>query len=295
MAQYTIPQKTQREDTIMGPLTVKNLLSLMVATVGGFILFSSWNINPIFIFNFIERVGLTLPFVLLALAFGFVNMYGRTFDVVFVAFINFLRTPRVRTWQKEVVIPEEYDTEQILQQLQEEQDKGPTFTKEVVSYNKIAELSKMLDRPGVAAKQMAAAQVASGGPSSQTMDLLKALDQSASSSQDSMQKLEPAKNKGFLHMLIVIIIFPFKLPFLIISLPFKILLYPFRRHSSSGPKVASGVVNATPEYLQDSAVSSVLNSSSNVVQSAESSSGSGNQAVSPDDLLSQLEQLKNKK
>lgn len=303
MAQYVIPQKTQREDKIVGPLTATNLIATMVAVGGGFVLFQMWNYNPIFWFNFIERIALTIPFSGFALAFGFLEINGRSFNVYFTALIHFLSTPKVRIWQKEQVELQPYNTEELMKQLEEAQENEPMYAKEAVSRNKIAELSQMLDRPGAAAQAAAAPK-----PSNDTLNLLRALDQPTGTTSNTvtptagLQQAPIKKKGGLIHFIITLITLPFWLPIWLLTLPFKILFYPFRRKKKYVPRQPSTlpVEAATPTYLQN--VPETPSIAQNVVSSSEyhlsetgaqATPSSSSQAVSPDDLLKQLQEMKN--
>jgi hypothetical protein len=191
MTQYKIPQKTQREDKILGPLTGKQLLYGMVTLGGSYVLFSMINLNPIFYFNLIERVAITIPFFMLGLAFTLVEVNERPFEIYFMALMNFLFTPKVRIWQKEPVFVDELP--RAAEPVAEAKIVTPATeaaeAEAKVSRADIRRLSTLIDKPELAESQ---------GPApipTRTLDMLSKLEKESKTETQPMQVLAKGDKK----------------------------------------------------------------------------------------------------
>ena len=92
--QYAVPQFTDYEDKLIGPLTLKQFL-VIVATGGVVLFFYSLLQLSIFFFFFAVPVGL----LGLAIAFGKLN--GRPLLVYIGSFISFFTKPQARIFKRE--------------------------------------------------------------------------------------------------------------------------------------------------------------------------------------------------
>ncbi len=94
--QFAVPQFTDVEDKLIGPLTLKQFLVLLAA--GGLILmFYSLLQLSVFFFFF------AVPTALLGLTLAFGKFNGRPMLGYFPVFINFLSRPQVRIFKREEV------------------------------------------------------------------------------------------------------------------------------------------------------------------------------------------------
>ena len=91
--QYAIPQFTDVEDKLIGPLTLKQFLILLL-TGGIILLFYSVLKISVFFFFF------SFPFAVLGLALAFAKFNGRPMVGFIGAFINFLSKPHVRVFHR---------------------------------------------------------------------------------------------------------------------------------------------------------------------------------------------------
>ena len=91
--QFQVPQFIETEDKIAGPLTLKQVLYLVLA--GGISLLFY------FIFNFWFWILTTALLAALALAFGFAKYNGQPIVKIFFASIGFLWKPRFYLWKRE--------------------------------------------------------------------------------------------------------------------------------------------------------------------------------------------------
>ena len=92
--QFKVPQDVQREDTIIGPLTIKQLLILGVGGGIAYTIYVSLSKN-----NFIE---IWLPPVAIisgiTLAFAFLKIHGLAFYIFLMCFLEYHILPRNRFW-----------------------------------------------------------------------------------------------------------------------------------------------------------------------------------------------------
>ncbi len=94
--QFAVPQFTDVEDKLIGPLTLKQFL-FMLATGGLILMF--WSILGMSIFFFI----FALPTLILGLALAFGKLNGRPMFSYIGAFISMATRPQVRIFKREDV------------------------------------------------------------------------------------------------------------------------------------------------------------------------------------------------
>ena len=92
MQQFVVPQFIDVEDKIFGPITARQFVILLVATLTIFVTYKLADIT-LFIF-------LTLVIGGLALLFAFVRVNGQAFHYVILSMIQTLRRPSLRIWNK---------------------------------------------------------------------------------------------------------------------------------------------------------------------------------------------------
>ncbi len=92
--QFAVPQFTEVEDKLIGPLTLKQFLFLLAT--GGVILFF-WSILGLSLFFFL----FSLPVLVLGLALAFGKMNGRPMFNYLGAFITLVTRPQVRVFKRE--------------------------------------------------------------------------------------------------------------------------------------------------------------------------------------------------
>ncbi|HOZ36622.1 MAG TPA: PrgI family protein [bacterium] len=94
MEQFVAPQFIDVEDKIVGPITTRQFIMMII---GGVIVFIG---N-----NFLDRVSLIVLAMVVILAivvFGFIKIQGRNFYDFLKSMIEMLRRPRARVWYKRV-------------------------------------------------------------------------------------------------------------------------------------------------------------------------------------------------
>lgn len=92
--QYAVPQFTDVEDKLIGPLTLKQFFAVLAT--GGVILFF-WSILGLSVFFFL----FSLPVALVGLALTFGKYNGRPMFLYVGAFFNFFSKPQVRIFKRE--------------------------------------------------------------------------------------------------------------------------------------------------------------------------------------------------
>ncbi len=95
MGQYKVPQDVETEDKILGPLSIKQFIYIIIAILWAFLM---WRI---FSFSIIVAVVFALPVTGFFLLLGFGQREGVPFEDYVVAFIQFLIVPRKRIWVKD--------------------------------------------------------------------------------------------------------------------------------------------------------------------------------------------------
>lgn len=92
---YVVPQFIDNEDKILGPITVRQFLVLMAATVALFISYSL--ISSVIVFGLVALVICGL-----AGTFGFLKIHTQPFHLFFLNFLISQIRPGLRVWDKEL-------------------------------------------------------------------------------------------------------------------------------------------------------------------------------------------------
>ncbi len=124
MGQYKVPQNVESEDKIVGPLSLKQLIYVLIGLA---IIGLAW-------FTIADPTGNYILFGIIAfffggplLALGFLNREEQSFENYLVAWIRFVVIPRKRIWLKqsiEDIVITDTQPEQITAQNQPELEKG---------------------------------------------------------------------------------------------------------------------------------------------------------------------------
>ena len=91
---FVVPQFIESEDKILGPITVRQFLILLVATFALFIEFK--------IFTLIYFIILATITSVIAGTFGFLKINGQEFHKFFINFLSTSLRPPFRVWNKEL-------------------------------------------------------------------------------------------------------------------------------------------------------------------------------------------------
>ncbi len=90
--QYKVPQKIDLEDKIIGPLTLKQFIYLLIGGMLDYLIFSSIK----------SFLGWFLIFIisLVTLAFAFIQVEEQPFSYLILHLFSFLLRPKIRLWNK---------------------------------------------------------------------------------------------------------------------------------------------------------------------------------------------------
>ena len=91
--QFKVPQKIDMEDKIIGPLTKKQFVYLLVGGMITYATIKSYNVTLI--------AFLGVPVGLIALALAFIKVQDQSFSKFLVSLLYFFVKPRRRYWHKE--------------------------------------------------------------------------------------------------------------------------------------------------------------------------------------------------
>jgi len=137
---FQVPQDVQREDTIIGPITFKQLIIMII---GGGITYSMYLILfPIY------KIFVWLPVVailgILTLAFAFLKVFNMNFTVFILYLVEFLFKPRVRFFHRNnLTYKPKFSEKPVI--IKSENDKQKVETK-TISQDNIDDLSELLDK-----------------------------------------------------------------------------------------------------------------------------------------------------
>ncbi len=132
---FIVPQFIDAEDKILGPITVRQFI---IVIVGGLFVFAAYKLADFTLF-------LLEAFIILVvtLAFAFVKVNGAPFHLFFANFLNTLVKAKVRVWKKENIITQELKSK--------DEDKSIDYVREkrLLPSRKLSELSLVIDTGGV--------------------------------------------------------------------------------------------------------------------------------------------------
>lgn len=105
-SQYTVPQFIDIEDKVLGPVTVRQFVVLIIGTG---LMVAAYSV-------FYKALGQTFLFVILGImilaatvAFAFLRVNGRPFHLFLLSFLLSLKNPGLRVWDNHYVEPKTAD------------------------------------------------------------------------------------------------------------------------------------------------------------------------------------------
>lgn len=137
MEQFVVPQFLDIEDKIIGPISVRQFVILVVA---GVIVFITYKLADFSLF-----VLLSALIIIVAVAFAFIKINGQQFHYFLLNLGQTWRRPTLRIWNKTVELS-------TLRRLMEEEKSvipSAPVRKEPVTFTKLAELSLIVNTGGV--------------------------------------------------------------------------------------------------------------------------------------------------
>ena len=137
MQQFVVPQFIDVEDKVIGPITVRQFVILLV---GAGLIFVCYKLTDftLFLLEFVVISGLTF-------GFAFIKINGRPVHYFMLNLIQTSRRPRVRIWQKF------FSVAQLKEYIKTPIPEAPiaTVKKSKVRASRLAELSLIVDTGGV--------------------------------------------------------------------------------------------------------------------------------------------------
>ncbi len=93
MMQFVVPQFIDVEDKILGPLTVRQFILILVWGIMSFLMFK--------IFSFITFIFVVIFWSAVVFLLAFVKINGRPFHYLVLSIVQSLHLPKLRIWRKE--------------------------------------------------------------------------------------------------------------------------------------------------------------------------------------------------
>ncbi|HNW55830.1 MAG TPA: PrgI family protein [bacterium] len=163
MQQFTVPQFIDTEDKILGPITTRQFVILLVMTG---VLFVEYKL---FDFSLFVAIGVITLGFFIVFAFGKVN--GRPFHLFLLNLVQSLFLPSLRLWNKNFgkdIVEDQFNEKNIIKS-------QPPAVKNRFSSSRLAELSLIVDTTGAYGGELPEADIAPGLVDSTLDDLTKNL------------------------------------------------------------------------------------------------------------------------
>jgi len=138
MEQIVVPQFIDAEDTIIGPITVRQFIEMMV---GGLLVFIFYKI---FDFSLFAVTGLLTIVVTLVIAFIRIN--GQPFHYFLLNFIETIKSPKLKIWKRQVT---EKDIRKEAAKEIRTRPAPPMLVRQATSSSRLSELALIVDTGGV--------------------------------------------------------------------------------------------------------------------------------------------------
>lgn len=136
MQQFVIPQFIDVEDKIIGPITTRQFIILLVAAMILFIIYKLATFTFFLVFG--------LPILAISIILAFIKINGQPFHFFLLNVMQTARRPNLRVWNKELT------NEELQRNLKKEEVKitPPRPVKEALEGTKLSELSLIVNTGG---------------------------------------------------------------------------------------------------------------------------------------------------
>ena len=134
MGQYKVPQDVEAEDKLIGPLSIRQFLYVVIGLVWGGLMFALLRSNLIIM------IVAILPVSSFFLLLGFGRRQEQSFENYFVALVQFMFVPRIRVWSKDL------EQEQLIKK---EEKPVEIIRSKNVSKGSLKQLALIMDTHGV--------------------------------------------------------------------------------------------------------------------------------------------------
>jgi hypothetical protein len=141
MGQYKVPQDVEAEDKLIGPLSLRQFIYVVIGVVWAGLIFFILrpNNSPSPAVNYIIMALLIIPITGFFLLLGFGKRQEQSFEKYFVAFVRFYFVPRVRAWDKDL---------STVQLIKEEAQAPEVITEKNVPKSSLEQLALVMDTHG---------------------------------------------------------------------------------------------------------------------------------------------------
>ncbi|MFZ5365222.1 MAG: PrgI family protein [Patescibacteria group bacterium] len=133
---YIVPQFIEVEDKIIGPITVRQFILLLV---GGLIIFLLWQFGGLLALI----AGGILDIAVFA-GLAFVKINGRPIHFFLLNFIQTMKRPRLRIWNKEAYVSAVHEKKEV-----EERPMTAKAPKPAITGSRLSDLSLVVNTGGV--------------------------------------------------------------------------------------------------------------------------------------------------
>ena len=98
MSQYVVPQFIDVEDKILGPMTVRQFVIILIDVGIMFVVFKLTSLGLMILIN--------LPLLMIGIVLAFVRVNGMPFHYFLLNLIQTTKNPNIRVWNKEYTVTE---------------------------------------------------------------------------------------------------------------------------------------------------------------------------------------------
>jgi hypothetical protein len=136
MDRIVVPQFLEIEDTVIGPITIRQFLEMLV---GGLLIFIYYKVFDFSLFAVASLVTIALVAVL-----AFVKINGQPFHFFMLNFVSTFKSPKLKVWRKQ------YNPADSKAQPEIVRPTMMTYTQQrTISSSKLSELALIVDTGGV--------------------------------------------------------------------------------------------------------------------------------------------------
>lgn len=138
MEQITVPQFLDVEDKIIGPITVRQFIEMLIGGIVIFIFYKSFDFS-LFIVSSLLVFAITM-------IFAFAKINGQPFHNFLLNFIATLKNPKLKIWKKVI---NDRDIKASLKKPEEVKIAVPPIKRQIINASNLSELSLIVDTGGV--------------------------------------------------------------------------------------------------------------------------------------------------
>jgi hypothetical protein len=135
MQQYTVPQFIEVEDKIIGPITIRQFVLMLVC---GLIMFLEYKLSDMILFIF-----MALPTFIIFSVFAFLKVNGMPFHYFVLNVVETLKKPSIRIWSREFTHLTLKQENKVVAEVK------PLPIKAPITNSRITDLSLVVDTGGI--------------------------------------------------------------------------------------------------------------------------------------------------